>query len=265
MRMHTRWKSLPIWIWSLSLAVAGVAGAADDVNAPVPLRDESEAPVVVETPVPERVRLAEPKGFYEKYLSGRLELGTRITKYSLKETKRGEKNRGSFIGSINELHEDQDYAPTKVYGQYKATKYLGVGISYDHVRAITKDGPLENNTDGNVDAAGPIVYALACYPNKTILTPFAELGCVFYSADFEEDPGWSENGLRQMKVDDTTGLVLGLGCDVTVYRRFSINAYFRYVEAGEIDAKFYRAGDLLLTGSFPISHYAYGLGAKFTF
>ncbi len=203
--------------------------------------------------------------FYEDYLAGKLELGTRITYYKLTDTQRGKSNDGSFIGSITELEENQDYTPFKLYAQYKFLPFLGAGITYDRVRAVTRDGPLEENTDGTVDASGPIFYLTACYTNESRFTPFAELGLAYYFVDFDVDPRWSQNGLRVMKVKDTTGLTLALGCDIEVIQHVAVNAYFRYAHVSEIDTDFIRDGVKLRTGSFPISNYTFGLGVKFIF
>ena len=60
--------------------------------------------------------------FYPKYIPGHLEIGTRATHYTFTDDTQGEPHQGSFLGSLNEVHESQNYAPVKVFLQYNIRK-----------------------------------------------------------------------------------------------------------------------------------------------
>jgi hypothetical protein len=204
--------------------------------------------------------------WYGRRPVGRLEAGTRYTHYKLKETRRGGKVDGhyvdTFLGSLSELEEDQDRSPNKVFIQYKPCPYAGLGVSYDHVRAVTMDS---GGGDGTVDAEGPILYVTGCYPNRTRATPYCELGYVMYNTHFDENRSWSSGGRRAITVHDSSGPVLAAGLDVRVWRKISAGVYYRWVDADTVKAEFHSDGELMERGDFPIRNEAYGLTLKFVF
>jgi opacity protein-like surface antigen len=248
--------------------------AAPDPVAAVP-SPEAPAGMPAVTPV--------TPGWYERWFAGRLEIGTRYTHYTLQDDQQGTRVDGpngtrfvnSFLGSITEIEADQDNSPDKFFVQYKVCPYAGMGISYDHVRAVTidvtpqNDGTLAKNTDGTVDAAGPIFYVLGCFPNRTRVTPYAEIGEVRYGTSFDVDPDWSRGGLRTMEVQDSSGLVLAAGLDIRIWDGLSAGVYYRQVDAEKVAADAYTAyGAAKISkpgDGFPIRNDAYGLTVKYTF
>ena len=205
-------------------------------------------------------------GFYSSHIDNKLEIGTRINHIVLLDDKRGEPYNGSFVGSVTQLREDQDYLPVRFYVQYKFWSYLGIGASYDKVGAEAGDwglhGPGTGGADGTVELSGPLLYLLGCYPNSTRFTPFCELGAALYSADFEGDAGWG--GGKEMVLEDKNGFYCALGCDCRLHDWWSINIYGRYVNV-DVDGVYNLNGDYREDVLFTMSHLAFGIGAKYTF
>lgn len=207
-------------------------------------------------------------------LSG-LEIGTRILHIQLQEDSRGagtDTRRDNFLGSLDTLDENQDYVPNRLYIQYFFDEYvlgdyLGFGISYDAVEAKTVD---EGGGDGDVGVSGPILYVVGRYPNSSAFVPFAEIGVAFYHAYFEENDWAFDEGdptHRRMENEDTTALVLALGCDYAITENLSANIYGRIVEGATIDAADMNKGDPdpHAEGEFPLDYYGVGIGIKYSF
>jgi len=200
----------------------------------------------------------------------RFEIGTRMTSYSLKDTSRPMDNR--FLGSINELKEDQDYAPYKFFANVWLLKWLGAGISYEKVSAMTwtVEPGEESYSDGTFVMDGPIFSALAAWPNRTRFTPFAELGWMAMSGSFEEDPAWANahgrlNYQRFEIVEKKGGDVWGFGCAIQLYRQVELDFIFRRLKASVVV-------DHILLGNiqhndreFPMDSDWYGMGLKYRF
>lgn len=197
-----------------------------------------------------------------------LEIGVRSIHVELREDSRGTGTRertDNFLGSIDMLDAEQDYAPTRVYLQYFFTDILGIGASYDKVEAQARD---ESASDGIVGADGPIFYLVARYLNDSTFTPFLEVGMAHYHAYFEENAEWSRNGLRYMDVESTEALVLALGCDIAVTEQLSVNLYTRLVDGATLDGKHFNSDDPVnprQVGDFNIDYFGAGIGIKYAF
>ena len=204
-----------------------------------------------------------------------LEVGARITYFQLKDDERGIRNnwdlQRNFIGSIWGLEEKQSYIP-KPYVQYAIIKYAGVGLSYDELTVKTVDwGNLEGTVkggDGDCMIRGPVVYVFGRYPNSTRFTPFAELGYIYYFADFEEDPAWAAVGPGyRFEVDDTGSQYVAAGCDIRIKGQWQAGIYFRQLYNADVDARAYfspgpRVGR---SGSFPFDSRQFGLELSYRF
>ncbi len=173
-----------------------------------------------------------------------------------------------FLGTINTLDVEQGYLPIRLYVQYFINTNIGFGISYDRVEVDTRD---EFKSDGILTMDGPIVYAVGRLPGEKY-TPFAELGAGIFGASYDPDPAWEDAGpfgRRVMDIDDTVAFVIGLGCDISVSERFSINLYARAVLNATLDAKAYYSKDASRTpfavGEFPLDNYGIGIGVKYAF
>jgi hypothetical protein len=201
----------------------------------------------------------------------RLEIGLRITHFTLVDNTK----ESGFLGSINELEEDQSDNPT-LFGRFFFTQYVGVELGYDKVSAITRKwttpgidgtGDKSKDSDGTIVLEGPLVEIVGRYPNETIVTPYAGFGPVFYGtllgdANFEHSawwhngfgayddpnyldwqaqgkPEWPNGGYqRTIELSDTMGWVLSGGASVAVYKGLEVEASVQYVWA-EVDAHYY--------------------------
>ena len=213
--------------------------------------------------------VAATTGEESSILSG-LEIGTRIIHVELRDDEKGvgtSTRSDNFLGSIDMLDAEQDYAPTRLYAQYFFCDILGVGISYDKVEADAHD---EGGSDGIVGMDGPIVYAVARYPTENAFTPFLELGVGFYNPYFDEDEEWADDGdnRRYMEVENTEAIVVGLGCDYAFTDSLSVNLYARMVDGATIDAKHYNStapSHPRQTGEFNMDYFGLGIGIKYAF
>jgi opacity protein-like surface antigen len=235
-----------------------------------------------------------------EFLANRLEIGFRMTYFSLTDPKKD----SGFLGSINELEEDQVSTPYP-YLRYYFTKYVGLEVGYDQLRAITRksttapadfpDYKKSKDSDGALNLEGPVLELLARYPNSSRFTPYAGAGVIFYSAEFEMEswwhngfqayfdpdyqtwveegkPEWPNGGYRRtITLSDTTAYLVSGGCAVKIWRGIEIDAEVRYVQAdadahytlshyGNIDPN----GDFG-TFNFPLDNTAYQMSLKYSF
>ncbi len=209
-----------------------------------------------------------------------LEIGTRILHTTLDEPSRrgrvppgADPNRpaqreGTFLGSLTDLDVDQEYAPVRLYLQYFFHPNFGAGISYDEIRAETTDAL---GSDGFVEMSGPLLYVVGRFQTDRGLTPFAELGIGLYNAGYDEDPVWANKGRsneRAMAVEDPTAFYIGLGCDVAINDRWSLNLYTRAVFNATVDTDAVyprRNNRVFQRGEFPLDYYGLGAGVKYAF
>lgn len=249
------------------LIVACMAGLAvptmSQEQAPAGVQPETKAPVApaaVAAEIPMSTVLAAGDSFFESHIAGKVEVGTRMMSFILLEDTSPEGD--SFVGSITMLREDQDYLPIRLFVQYKITPMVGVGLSYDKVGVEAWD---KGGTDGTTILSGPLLYVMGRYPNSTAFTPFCELGSAFYSAKFEEDPGWANSAnSKEFVLDDPQGYYLAIGCDWPADENWAVEVYGRYMNVdvkGEYMLNGHKRDDILFTSS----NLAFGLGVKYSF
>ncbi|HEY8241564.1 MAG TPA: hypothetical protein VIH35_08960, partial [Kiritimatiellia bacterium] len=68
---------------------------------------------------------------YGPWMPDDFAFGTRITHFVLME----EDDSSGFLGSIDHLGDEQDYAPYKFYAQALFTDFVGVEVTWDRVAA----------------------------------------------------------------------------------------------------------------------------------
>jgi len=203
--------------------------------------------------------------FFQQYIHDHLEIGTRSTGYTFKTDTKGAPFNGSYLGSLNEIHEHQNYAPVKAYVQYKFSPYGGLGIAYDQFKVATGMSPSgEESGDGTFELQGAYIYLLGAFENESRFTPYAELGVAFYSVDFNAKEWWTEGGRRVFNPENATGIALAIGCDVQVYKQWSVDLYLRYMDV-DVDVDYVFDRKYHTVGTFEVSHYDYGIGVKYSF
>jgi opacity protein-like surface antigen len=231
-------------------------------------------------------------GIYSRYISGRLQLGTRSVYRRLTHSDSGAKGggqgSGTFLGSIYALNENQDELPVQPFLVYYFTKYIGLELAYDSIEAETvaySDGYVK--TDGNVSLGGPTLTLMGRYPNHTSFTPYVGIGIGFFQGDFDPDPAWAlgysnpivyqslgspvtlcDGTSREMEIDNTVGILVITGVTYQVYQKWSVDLSAEYIKA-DADAVFrsYQYGESFVNdpGSFPLSNVTLRIGIVYEF
>ena len=222
-----------------------------------------------------------------EWYAGRLALGTRVTWFSLMDDKHTLDE--AFLGNLDQLDDNQDLAPYKLFAQYWFCDWGGVELGWDKVSADVVNEPTKGAvSDGTVEMSGPMLSLMARLPTSYIYTPYAGLGVALWSASFDH-AAWHHYGyespeayasapeprnkpqggkIRDIDVEDAIGLVLTAGCDVYLTKNWSVDLYARYLDIAA-DAEYQLTiGDTPHNhdeGSFPLEHVALGAGVKYTF
>ncbi len=252
------------WMIAAMVALSSSLGWAQEPVVSDPATAPAEPVAAPAEPV-EHAKIApsyvEPETTGE---SGSWMIGTRIIHFELQDDTRGTKFNNSFMGSITEIKDEQDYTPDKVFVQYRIVKSpVWVGITYDHVRAETQD---EGGTDGSVDIGGWIPYVQGRWENETIAVPYIELGFAFYRVRFEESEGWSNDGDRYVALDhDVMGMEIAGGVSLQVYEGLSVDLYARYMDIDDINGTYYIGGNPDGDAVYTMSYIGYGIGVQYQF
>lgn len=232
--------------------------------------------------------------FVEKYVIGRLQIGTRMSSRSLTDSDSGHVGgrygSGTYLGTIYSIDEVQDYVPYLFFIKYFLSEYIAAELAYDSVQGetvATTPGYSGNKSDGDVTVSGPSVSLVAHYPNATRFSPYASFGVGFYSADFDEAAHWALgykdpsqyealgspstvlNGrTREMVVDSEVGILFGLGCTYAFTDNWLLDLSMQYTQV-DVDATFngYTNGvlDTEQDGHFPMDNFALRLGLAYQF
>ena len=235
---------------------------------------------------------------FRDVLAGRLSVGARITDVTLTDDR-----KTYFLGLINRLDGEDDYAPWNLFVQAFAFEHVGAELGWVKVEAaaVVETGGPDQHTDGVVSADGPVLFLVGRarldelmdlfaepgvwdYPWASRVTPYAGVGMAFlsgsfdpeawYSYDYPSKEEWIAAGkpmdpqykdFRQIEVDDGTGLAFTLGSGVNLAGGLGLDLNFRYIGA-DLDAVHnYPHDTFRFAGSFDLSHYALGLGARYDF
>jgi outer membrane protein W len=216
------------------------------------------------------------------WYSQRLILGTRVTGFILEDA-----HSGSFLGSINELDAEQDFAPYKVFADYFFLDWLGVELTWDTVAAQTTTA-IDGHHDGSLEIAGPILTVVARWVSEYVWTPYAGVGVGLFSGDFTPETWWElaysskadweslgsphvprNNRTRNFDVDDPVGLVLTAGTGLYLTEHWSMDFYVRYTDVEiDVDYTIQQKGAVIDdrgTSSVPLSNFAAGVGVAYWF
>jgi opacity protein-like surface antigen len=240
-----------------------ILGAALLLAAPATASDE----VGSSSPAP-------ASGFGQKWISTRLAVGARFTYYRLEDSRRAGENgydngntEGNFLGSLWGLDAQQHYFPNP-YVEYRVVSGVGVGVTYDELRARTLDWAGEEQTatagDGDLEIRGVGVYLLGRYRNRTRFEPYGTLGFAWYRSHFDVSPGWAAPG-RRFEVEDTDGWFVTAGCKMSVARHFAVDVMFRHSHVGAVAARAYFRPNRFREGAFPMRYDALAIGALYAF
>jgi outer membrane protein W len=224
---------------------------------------------------------------FQGYAAGHLQVGTRMTGFMLLED-----TSDSFIGSIDKLNKIENYWPLKLYADWYFTRYWGVELAWDQVKAESatqeKPGDSASHSDGDWVITGPILSVIGRYPNSSHWIPYGGVGLAFMSSTFdhatwwhtgfgsEEDwvangsPDTTLNGLtRTFEPDNTIGTVAFGGCDYKITDNLLADFYLRYMNAS-VDTHYFMSmnGSMLDNRgwySIPLTNVALGLGLAYAF
>ena len=239
-----------------------------------------DAPAIVESLKSEEKQEGDGK-FYEQYIQGKLQIGTRMVYRSLTDADSGFKGgtygSGTYLGTIYAVDEEQSYVPNKFFITYYFTKYFGFELAYDSMEAKTVAWDIYNNvdkSDGNVSLAGPTMTLLGKFANSTPFSPYIGIGLGFFKGDFDEAAEWAHSDTslgsrdREMVVDSVTAVLLTSGLTWSFATNWLLDLSLQYVKA-DPDVVFngYTNGrlDTEQWGHFPMDNIALRLGIVYSF
>ncbi|MFT5726155.1 MAG: outer membrane protein W [Desulforhopalus sp.] len=232
--------------------------------------------------------------FVDKYITGRLLIGTRMSSRSLTDSDSGHVGgrygSGTYLGTIYSIDEVQDYVPYLFFLKYFFSEYIAAELAYDSVTGetvATSIGYSGVKSDGDITISGPTLSLVAHYPNSTKFSPYVSLGLGFYSADFDEAAPWAlgykdpsqyealgspsttyGGRTREMVVDSDVGILFGLGCTYAFTDNWLLDLSMQYTQV-DVDATFngYTNGvlDTEQDGLFPMDNVALRLGLAYQF
>lgn len=211
-------------------------------------------------------------------LSGRVEIGLRLTDYHLVDTERGDWvwDPDNYLGSINKLEKRGDPVGFEPYINYNFNRFITAGITHqkieiDLVEKYDRYGDRSGDTDGSLVLSGPIIYLQGRWDNESIFTPYAESGIAFYSSSFEHDSEWRFSGgnSRMMIVEDEDVVTFALGLLIELKYGFSMDLYGRHADF-DVRMSYYlnddnRTGEPMEVKDIPAEHYTYGIGINYQF
>ncbi len=263
-----------------------------DAHAGISVLAANDAPA--EALLPPQESDSQKSTFYQRYIAGKLSIGTRSAYRFLTDDDSGAKGRGqgegTFLGTIYALDEKQNVLPLRPFISYFFSDYIGLELAYDCMEAETRATPpgfANDKSDGDVALKGVTLSMLARYRNSSRFTPYLGIGAGFFKGSFDEDPAWRLgyphpdayaalgspssplNGrYRSMEVDDTIALVATVGVSCRISGGWSLDLSGQYFKA-DADATFqgYSHGvlDTWQTGSFPMDNLSVRLGLSYTF
>ena len=228
-------------------------------------------PARADEPVPS----PEPaSSFGHRWISTRLVVGARFTYYWLEDSRRAGENgydngnlEGNFLGSLWGLDAQQHYFPNP-YLEYRVVSGVGIGATYDQLRAKTLDWADDTQTatagDGDLEIRGVGVYLVGRYRNRTRFEPYGTLGFAWYQSHFDVSPGWAAPG-RRFEVEDTDGWFISAGCKMSVAKHVGVDVTFRHSHVADVAARAYFRPNRYREGAFPMRYDALAIGVLYAF
>lgn len=226
---------------------------------------------------------------YLDYLRRRLEIGTRMTWFSLSEDTRPADPELTYIGDLNRLEDEQDNSIFKLFVAVNLHRYVAVELTSDTVAARPYNFS-NMDSDGLLEMSGPILMLNLRYPLlNDRLMPYVGIGYAWMDASWENSGWWGQGWedreayeaagstgydprdiRRYMEVESDNATVFSLGCVYQFHDLVAVDVLMRWMDLSS-NALFYRTveGDLdwprTKTGAFVMDHVAYGLGVRYCF
>jgi long-subunit fatty acid transport protein len=174
----------------------------------------------------------------------------------------------NFLGSLWGLDAVQHYFPNP-YLEYRIASIVGVGVSYDELKARTLDWANADQTatagDGDLQIRGLNLYVVARIRTRSRFEPYAQVGYGWYQSQFFVAPGWAAPG-RRFEVEDTQGWLGALGCKAAIGKHLGVDAGFCHAQLDDVAARAYLGvGNRYRAGEFPMRYDALTLGMQYTF
>jgi hypothetical protein len=212
--------------------------------------------------------------FGQKWIATRLDVGARFTYYWLEDSRRAGENgydngnsEDNFLGSLWGLDAQQHYFPNP-YLEYRVVSGLGVGVTYDQLRAKTLDWANDDHTstagDGDLELRGVGLYLVGRYRNRTRVESYGSVGYSWYQSHFDVSPGWAAPG-RRFEVEDTDGWSITAGCRMNLAKHLALDLMFRHAQVGDVVARAYLRPNRYREGMFPMRYDALAVGALYAF
>jgi outer membrane protein W len=237
-----------------------------------------------EAPLLSRTRAQMLRRDVHAWMRDRIEIGTRMTAFSLQHDTRPKRN--PYVGNIYKLDDDQDRNPTKVFLDLKFNEYVSLELTWDKVAGVTRNRNVDAS-DGRVTMGGPIVSVLGRYPLEHGIVPYGGFGLAFYDGSSDPETWW-ELGYpspeafsaagpsalknppkrRSLSLDNEVALAPILGVMYQFKEHWGVDVFYRAmtlkVDASAIVRENGKVVDRQ-SGSFDLSHSAYGIGLRHIF
>lgn len=251
----------------LKLAAPGNITILFAQNTPAATAQEAPSTTSTQPTPPQPSQNTFSTSLLDQWIKNRIELGADISHFFLLD-----KEKESFLGSINMLKEDQVYFPYP-FINVGINEEIWIQISYNKFRAITwTKAELEHNepgyTDGSIELAGPTLSLQYRHPLDQDLNIFAEAGIALYEAAFIHDPAWRDaNGAINshiMEFYNTTGFFIGAEGDLLLKNNWHLTLQLTYTKVSA-DMTYYLYGRERADRTFPLSNLSFGIGTKYDF
>jgi hypothetical protein len=233
---------------------------------------------------------------FAAFVEDRIQVGFRISHKALLNP-----SSESFIGSVNELSEQQHYLPPQLFLSVLLNRHLGIELSHDQIEAktITSD---DDHTDGVLNLRGPTLQVFGNYPfmmqvaGNSLRTDLrAGFGIALLRGTFEDEPWWRHgfpgppdesqqlyadwlaagapewpnNGLqRHMSIEDDVTWFLAGSIQTRFYDRLSAELRLQYMPLqsdATVDLSFGGEPYQRRHGSFDLDTLSIGIGILYTF
>ena len=175
----------------------------------------------------------------QERVAGHLELGTRLTVFKLLQT-----HKRTFVGDVDRLAENEDYAPLKPFADWMFSPACGTELAWERLSVAARRGDI--GREGDIVLRGPILGVIGRRANDTRATPYGAFGLALFAAEAEPETWWEQGydspsqwealgrptaphgGVhRELDVRNAVGLQLAAGCDFKICDTLSVDASLR--------------------------------------